>query len=340
MAEITEAQLARVSERITAYYPAEGLVSNVFESESQRRFVAALVKLVQTGAEVKVGGRRLRELIGCKVMDFAPYVVGDINHSLTPHELIRIGRLAKVLQRYPLDRMVKPDLDLFFWNASAEQVVQIFKEYGFQATITEATGKVEVVNITGEKGAVTLVNGAESWQVGDYWPMYAATAEFSVEDEPHFDLNIGWGRMYLYPLVAPLIDNDPLNPKRLAYMGRALLWLVTNTDPAGKRLRVPDNHYTQTKFYETVSNFINILELSEQNPSLEPDYRSGIRDMALALRVIILNDWNEIGHQFGFDESHCEFFNNITAYWTGACLEKDAPKGETYILWRRFDTEE
>ncbi len=317
MGYISDRELARAAERITADYAAEEVIEQVFTNETDRSaFVEALQELSQNGCDIKVGGRRLRELTECTTTDLAPEIVGDawfIDTNLYIHDKLRLGPLVDILMKYPQERMMQPDLDFFIWNANPEQIINTFQTKGFKASIHEATGGVMVIDIEGQNGIASFVNGETSWQTGEAWPMLGFLAKFDPQNAS-FKLDIGYGRLYIYPLEIPGIDRkDPINPQRVAAIGRALLWSLTTSTPRGRVPEIPlelSQHY----FFETVGELPSLLRQIIKNPELESTYRSGIRDLALALRIIVLSDWEEIARMGGSVE-RSRFFQLLQGIW-------------------------
>ncbi|MBL8015251.1 MAG: hypothetical protein JNK26_03635 [Candidatus Doudnabacteria bacterium] len=320
MALLTAKDMARIDEKIEARYDAAEVVSQVFVNESsQKRFVEALCRLGQMGAKIKVGGRRLREMVGCGTMDFARDIRSYAESLIydRPGDWLRLGSLlVKFLEKYPEERMQKPDLDFFVWNSSPEIITEVFTSLGFVASLHEASGEVKVVNIEGENGIATFV-GEDSWQTGDDWPKFGIKADFNPASVPTFDLAVRWVSLYRYQVEIPNVyPNNPKEPKRVAAVGRALLWLVTATDPDKKILKVPFPA-SQEYFIRTIEAIPSLLREIEVNPKLEKLYRSGLRDMAIALSIIVLTDWsysNEIDRK--------NFFAELSARWIGALWEE------------------
>lgn len=318
--EISDAEMEIVQTRIIKQFSAKRVVEEVFATdESQKNFIDALLELSQHGVEIKVGGRSLRLLMGCKVVDFAKDIARDADR-LSFTDPLRLGPLVDILKRYPTQRMLQNDLDFFIDGASEELVEKIFKDKGFSVSIHQASGGIWVVEIKGENGVSTFVDSKLSWQTGDLWPMFAFKATFNSKNK-EFEVNISKARLDLYPLEIPLIlgIKDPLDPKRVAAIARALLWAVTAKNSSGQFLNPP--YFSTRQFIcETVYYFPRLLNLIKDNPELEVNYRSALRDMAIALRLIVLSDWTGVNESYAFNTNMIKFFENVSANWTGGLL--------------------
>lgn len=318
MAELTDAEVVKAFTRIEQNLSPQEVVSEAFpDPREQVNFCQGLSALAAEGALIHLGGRRLREQLGCRAIDVAEDVVWDAYNALSDHQMLRLKSLVRILRNYPTERMVKPDLDFFYWKVPSQQVLRTFKQEGFKVSQSLASGNVAAINVKGTSGVATFVDGFHSWQTGEGWPMYGAMAKYENAPEPNFRVDIGYGRLYLYPLEIPSLAKDPLEPQRFAAIARALLWACTATPPGGGYLAVPFEH-SQSLFAQTVSHFAGLIRSCQQNPTLEDQYRSGIRDMALALRIIILTDWDQMAKENQISTAHASFFGRIgTAWWPG-----------------------
>lgn len=318
MGWLTDNELIQSMDRITKQYSLSDFISEAFpEVEEQKSFVAALSELSETGAEFKVGGRRLREMLGFKTDDFAKDIRFDGQMlAQDPIKTIRLREIIKILKKYPEERMVKPDLDFFTSNIEPEKTSEVFSKHGFNVKLNRASGNVTVVTIEGDKGMATFIDENETWQIGDQWPMFGFTAKLKLADvNPIVDLNIGYGRLYLYPLEIPgRYKSDPLDPVRFAAVSRTLLWALTVSDPYGNRLRLP--FPKSDKYYlDTVSQVQQLLDKIRENPELEIMYRGGLRDMAIVIRMCELTDWYELMEYHNYPTQRGSFFQNIAAAW-------------------------
>src|SRR5258708_3085938 len=126
MDNLIDKRIEIAAERITAEYEAEKVVAQVFTTEtSRKKFINVISELARRGALIKVGGRRLRELVGCKIYDFSNEIIQDSGFlEDDPFHRIRLGPLIEILGKYPEARMNKPDLDFFIWNANPEEVIE------------------------------------------------------------------------------------------------------------------------------------------------------------------------------------------------------------------------
>ena len=300
-----------VGERIQAQFGLTEVIGQVFTSpDSQQRFTESLDLITQNTESVKIGGRRIRELIGCKVMDFSGDVISDAK-DLDIHQALRLGPLGKPLLTYPASKGL-PDLDFFVKGLPPEEICRTLGASGFETRLSQSTGGVAVVHASGEGGITTFIDADQSWQTGGKWPLYGIMAE--VEQGSHsVNLDVWAPRMYSFPLQIPEMSKDPLDPQRVAAIGRALLWADTSTDPHGKPLHLPDEQLKE--YSETVKNFPELFRLIQENPKLERLYRSGIRDMALALRLILLTDWYDLKENYGLAPDRADFFNFIGGAW-------------------------
>lgn len=318
MGLLTDNELIQSMDRITKQYGLSDFISEAFpEVEEQASFVEALKELNDDGAAFKVGGRRLREMLGFKTDDFAKDIRFDGQIlAQDPIKTIRLREIIKILKKYPEERMVKPDLDFFTSNIEPEKIFEVFAKRGFNVKINKASGNVTVVTIEGDKGMATFIDENQTWQIGDQWPMFGFTAKLKLVDaNPVVDLNVGYGRLYLYPLEIPARDkSDPLDPVRFAAVSRALLWALTVRGPDGDRLRLP--FPKSDKYYlDTVSQVQQLLDKIRENPELEIMYRGGLRDMAIVIRMCELTDWHELMEHYNYPIERGEFFEHIAAAW-------------------------
>jgi hypothetical protein len=297
-------------------FKALDIINQVFPEEGEsRRFIAAITELHESGAKIKVGGRRLREAIGCSVNDFASYVVSDARYLLDVHQGLRLGLLGKYLWNFDEERMVKPDLDLFFWNVPPERMEQVFREHGFDVSFGNATGGVKVMGVVGSQGKATLTDGMKSWQTGNAWPRYGVMADFVSSPTPSFIWEEEYDRLSYDALNIPEISLDPTDPQRVAAVARALLWSISANDISGDRLPVP-SYQTERAMIETVREVYTLIKKIDKNPEeLEGLYRGSLRDLALAMRVILLSNWEEVSSYGGAAAVYARFFKKIDAAW-------------------------
>jgi hypothetical protein len=336
MEPLTDKDVEIVLERIIENYDAVTVVSEVFtDVNSQAAFIEGLQELcpVQEGIPedqqivLKVGGSRIRELQECVKVDFSRDVRKDAENLEQDPHLRRVFKpLIPILKNYPEERMTKPDLDFFIWNSNADEIMRVFSEKGFKVSKHTATGDVWVIEIRGENGSTTFVDANMSFQTGDGWPMFGFKATFKSEPEPSFDLDISAARLHVYPLALPGIHVlEPLDPKRVAVVGRALLWAVTalvksrDQDPdSGKvryeRVRPPAGGLV-LPYYDTVHLFPLLLNLIEQGVYEEVQYRSGLRDMALFLRLIAGFDSEYAFLPYGFSLEMGKFLMSMKSEW-------------------------
>lgn len=203
--------------------------------------------------------------------------------------------------------------------------MKVFKGKGFNVSEHQATGGIWIVEEKGENGVATFVDFKLSWQTGDQWALLGMLADFIADSKnPHISINIGNARLEC-PLEIPVINPDPLYPQRVAAIARALLWAVTVKDPNGNFLN-PPFYWTQDRFCETVTAFAELLEEIRTctDPAIKSQlmmtYKGPIRDMAIALRLIVLSDWTGVDESYAFNTKMIKFFENVSAHWTGGLL--------------------
>lgn len=317
---VTTAQAEDALERIVRRYNAKEIVSEVLPNEKdQTLFIEGLCELSEVeGSQILLGGRRIREAIGFTVIDYAKYVASDahlINTDPYAHNRIRLGPLLDIQARYDKDRLEKPDLDFFVKNLHPQLIIDTFQSKGFDVTMQTASGRAQVVEIRSKNGLITFINHYDSWQTTENWPMLGFKAKFENGHTPVFHLDIAKGRVYLYPLEIPGVNSMALDdPLRLTTLGRVLLWLLTVKDPNGNWLTAP-GVYTQKAFVESIEILPDLLNRIEENPELEIQYRSALRDLALGLRIVLLNDWHE---RLDYTSEIKDFLKRLDAAWTGA----------------------
>ncbi len=330
--ELSKADIEVMQKRIIEKYEPSKIVSEVFTAkESQDAFIEGLCELNTLERKVDLGGRTLRNHARCLVDDFSKRIVENARDLKGNAAAVTVlGPLIDILINYDENRLSKPDLDFFIWDSNPEELKEIFENKGFKVTIQRRASRgICVVEIHGENGMATFVDGEESSQTKDGWPMFAFKAAFKNEEEPFFELNISSARLYVYPLAVMGIDDlDPLDPRRFAIVGRALLWAVTASvvreDGYTQRLRPPYQNMFHI-FANTVFHFPELLKRIEENPDEEFKYRSGIRDLALALRVILLMR-NSYGD--GFNDQMQNFFKVVGYSWYyGKVLFYDTKEG-------------
>lgn len=301
--------LSRATERIIRSYSLELVTQEVFQ-ESTGLFVQGLMELSKTG-KIQVGGRRIRELLGCKVFDFANVIQWDAETLLDAHQRLRLGPLVKVLEDYPTNRMKPPDLDFFTSNLEPQKVAEKFRP-NFRVTTNTASGGACVIDVITPNGVATFIDSDKSFQTKPPWPLYGFVATLK---DSSFNLDISQLRM-----ICPLeyrgtgLDEGPTDPVRVATVARILLWSVTATDMEGRPLNVPGDN-SQKVIYETVARVFELANLAQNDPKVERMYRGALRDFAIALRIIILSDWNEASRLQGIPSDRVHFLNRVTAAW-------------------------
>ena len=77
------------------------------DHDDRVRLTEAVSSLCKAGARVEVGGRRLREMMGCKVYDFARYVESDLE-NLEHIQRCRLWPVLSLLGEFPAERMRNP----------------------------------------------------------------------------------------------------------------------------------------------------------------------------------------------------------------------------------------
>ena len=308
------------AKRIEETFDMGQVIGHVFNTESSLQNFTSCLRNINPNGGLLFGGRELRKRLGCEVTDFAPFVIQDAE-DLDPFQCIRLGPLRGSLLVFPQKRMEKIDLDFFTDGQTPESLFEEFTRYGFKTNLNQATGGVSVIDVQGENGSATFIDKHDSWQTGARWPLFGFTAPVR-PDASAVDLSISALRM-ICPLQIPDIGKNPIDPNLVAAIARGLLWAASATDPSGKALRLPTEQLTE--YFATVEQFSRLFEDVTNNPELESQYRSGIRDMALALRVILLTDWH------GYYEDHpfsavlrekAEFFGQITAAWNCGRIQR------------------
>lgn len=302
--------LSRATERIVRSYSPDLVAQEVFPNSEQRGiFVQGLLELANEG-EIQVGGRRIRELLGCKVFDFAKDIKWDAETLLDRHQRLRLGPLVKVLEDYPTDRMKPPDLDFFTSNLEPKKVAEKFGDH-FKVTTNIASGGACVIDVITPNGVATFIDSEKSFQTKPPWPLYGFRATLK---DSSFNLDISQLRM-----ICPLeyrgtgLNESPIDPVRVATVARILLWSVTATDLNGRKLEVPGDN-SQKVIYETVSHVFELANKANKDPEVERMYRGALRDFAIALRIIVLSDWDELS-RMGVSSNRAYFLNRVTAAW-------------------------
>ena len=156
-------------------------VRDVFRStDEQLRFIAAIAEMSDFALEtdIKVGGRRLREMLDYSVIDFTDLILPSLA-ELSTKEIENLGPLRSILENYPIDRMKEPDLDFFYCGIDASTINEILIKHGFSTRILNAlAGNVTIVEVKGN-GIATFVSAEESWQI-DKWPKFGIKASFEL----------------------------------------------------------------------------------------------------------------------------------------------------------------
>lgn len=322
--------LEKATQRIVREFAVDEVVAEIVnDSTESSKFISALQDISKLG-EIKVGGRRIRSLLGCKTIDVASDVVNDA-YALDPIQNLRLGPLVQILKEFPEERMSNPDLDFFTQGVPLSQIRDTFAKLDFNVKLNIASGGVEIVEVKSSKGSATFIDANQSWQTRPPWPMYSVLATLDPQQPNKFKLDVGHGRLYEYPLEfsgSERVTKDPIDPKRFAAVGRVLLWSVTSTTPDGGRLPIPCDE-SRGVIYETVANLFTVLYAIKLDPSLKKVYSSGIRDMALALRIIELTDWEELSRiSKNFSQEEKDFMHQISAnWWIGKGMLKEKVEG-------------
>lgn len=312
--------LEKATQRITREFDVDEVVAEIVDDSTESNtFISALQDISKLG-EIKVGGRRIRSLLGCTTIDVASDVVNDA-YALDPIQNLRLGPLVQILKEFPEERMANPDLDFFTHSVPLSQIKDTFAKLGFNVKLNIASGGVEIVEVKSSKGSATFIDVEQSWQTQPPWPMYSVLATLDPQQPNKFKLDVGHGRLYEYPLEfsgSERVTKDAIDPKRFAAVGRVLLWSVTSTTPNGNRLPIPCDE-SRRVIYETVANLFTVLYAIKLDPSLKKVYSSGVRDMALALRIIELTDWDELSRiSMNFTYEEKTFMQRVsTSWWIG-----------------------
>jgi hypothetical protein len=112
---------------------------------------------------------------------------------------------------------------------------------------------------------------------------------------------------------------DQLDPVQYAAIARALLWSVTVLTPGGATPGIVSPP-VKKMFADAVAQTGPLIRDIERNPEKEILYRSSLRDISIALRIILLNDAGYLTS----DQDMQRFFEAITRAWNfgkGANLE-------------------
>jgi hypothetical protein len=318
------------SEMRRSFDPKE-LISTVFTTEQeQEAFTKALVSLKFSGADVKIGGRILREAMGCSVIDYTKGISSEI---YSENDARLLGPLVRVLQQYPEERMLKPDLDLYFEGMEPLAIKEILSAAGMNVEIKNATGGISIIVVQGSGGEATFVRISDSWQQTEdaIWPKLAIKANFTIDPEPKFDLDSYYGSFFLYPLISTMSEQyGPLEPRRFSTISRILLWFLTVKDPEGNWLKPPDKH-TQNLIYQSVFyGHKRIHELVDFNYDDSINYRGSLRDFALAMRILLLVDWEEMAKS-GYPAENINFIRNIMYSWPPTGIAKAQSGRDCYL---------
>ncbi len=299
--------------RIVAEIEPELLLNDVFPIAADQKKFLEVLKELNIDSRLQIGGRTLRRVLGFTGYDFSREVVKDAKR-LRVHDNIRLASLVDILKLYPEERMSMPDLDFFIWGEQANEIVDVLKNNGFDPQLHEATGSVKVVTIETNNGIVSFVNGQDSWQTRNPWPKYATLAKFVTSPEPHFKVDVSKDELVSNPLeLHGINDTDKLDPHRLAAIGRSLLWMVTEQTPHKKELSLP-SVTTRNAIFESMLYLYPLVEKLENNPEFKVFYRGAIRDMSLALRVILVSDWSAMAKE-GYPADRTAFFMDIAWAW-------------------------
>lgn len=331
MERVKAQQLERAAtERIIADVTAYEAVSGVFTDPQQR---AAFVRgLVSLGDGVSLGGRTLREkLLGCTTFDFASTVqlnALDVAGQLNP-DTVRTYWTLSNLAKFPTERMVRDDLDFTLGDQEIEAVSRVFSPLGFNTKTIRADNGVRIVEVNGDNGVATFALESESWHTRPPWPKIGTIHAPLVVDgeQPSFHLDTGWGSLYCYPFVCPGMGlgelRNPMHPRNVAAAGRALLGTFTIAAPdpdenvggrQGLNYKMLPLPVDRNALCEVVAKFVLLVEKIRLGELREDVYRSGIRDLSLALFEITLK-WE------GWDAARGDnFYSQIHSAYLGGCL--------------------
>lgn len=299
-----------VTSRIKKDVSPQSLCNKVFLENQSVNFIHSLTQIAKReGATLEVGGRSIREAIGCGTFDFAQHVVSDAEliDDLGGVEKVRLLPLIKYLRNFPEGRMTRPDLDFIIAGLSLDTADLLFKESGFKTRMNIATGGINVLDVFGSGGTASFVKAEDSVQKKDCWPKYGFTAPFVFKgDVGNFAIDISRARMYAWPLEMGIRGLKVDSPDRYSSVGRALLWSLTATNPSGDLLKLPCEE-TLEMMCETVASLPFVLGEIERGKVEPRKYGGAIRDLALSLRIIELSE--NLGDPF---------FRRVSgAYWSG-----------------------
>ncbi len=319
------------AEQMAETFKPSDLIAGVFTTEEERTaFIGALTTIKEYGGSIKVGGRTLREAMGCTTID---YTKGISSEQYTEEQKKLLGPLVEMLQQYPEERMLRQDLDLYFEGMNLETIRDILEENRICAEIKTATGDVKILVVKGSGGEATFIHNSDSWQVTTeaVWPKMSIKADFEINPEPQFRLNSNYGSLFLYPLFSTISEmSGPIEPKRFSTISRILLWFLTVKDPDGNWLKPPDIH-TQNLITQSVFHgYKRFRELSNPEDPSSINYRGSLRDFALAMRILLLTDW-EMMEREGYPAENIAFIKNLLRSWTPAILAKNKSARPTYI---------
>jgi len=316
-------------EEMQVAFNPEALIAPVFTTEiEQTSFVKALSEMKNSGGNIRVGGRTLREAMGCTIVD---YTNGISTEKYTQEEEKLLGPLVEMLRRYPEEIMRKPDLDLYFEGLEASDIKYILNQAGLNAIIKKATGNIDIVVVKGSGGDATFVKISDSWQQSTeaFWPKLAIKADFALTPVPQFIVDSCNGSFYLYPLITTMDDRSgPLEPRRFATISRILLWFLTVKDPEGNWLKTPDKHTQNMIFKSVFFGYKRFRELMSDADFIY--YSSSCRDFALAMRVLLLTDWDKMVSE-GYPQENLSFIRNVLCSWPPSGMAK-AKFGKDYYM--------
>ncbi len=235
---------------IEARYPPSQILGEVFPTPCTREKLLGVLREIP--GEVEVGGRSVRTAVGFQTLEMADKIQHSAWYDLTVHEQLRLRTLVRVLREYPTQRMLKKDLDLFTESSDLEPAFWLLAAGGFNPRKVEATGGVRLIEVEGENGQATIVSRKDSWQRNPPWPMMGWIGAvldkecdqfiLGVVDEEtrRFRKGISAGRRDFVPLEMPGVERlDVLDPRRLAAVSRAMVWMAT-VKANGQWLNLPD----------------------------------------------------------------------------------------------------
>lgn len=313
--------------RLTGSFLLEEIVTPVFpEDQVKSSFVGAVRNMIQSGAQVKFGGRRLRDLLGCRVDNRAGHVRGH-DWDTHPHQAVRLAYLLDELRNYPDEAMARDDLDFFVDHTSLSQITSHLVNRGINSHIHFANGNVPIINIETEHGSCSFIHSHDSWQTKDVWPPYAAKAPLKIENDQvvaSYDLGL---RFHCFPLKLPGVEFLPEDaPIRAAAVCRGLLYLVTAklpptyARPEGQPMPLP-NYRTRDSMLKTIFAMGKIASQANLDQSIHRRYRGALKDLSVALMVILDN---------GLDQSDYDspFYYQAVNFCLFGMIEQDKLKSK------------